>query len=51
MIKRKDKELDECFLCGLLTRRKLNFHSNKKRKYDMFVCKECRPDIIGLLND
>lgn len=47
MIKRKNKEMQPCFICGKMTKRKINFHSNNKRQYDVFVCKNCRPRVAG----
>ena len=46
-IKRKDKEVEPCVLCGEPTSRKINFHQNQKKQYDKFVCKKCRPHICG----
>ena len=46
-MKRKNKEVDKCLLCGKKTTRKINFHRNQKRQYDCFACKKCRPSVCG----
>jgi hypothetical protein len=44
-IKRKDKEIDKCCLCGIQTTRIINWTGKIKNK--RFVCKKCVKNTCG----
>lgn len=46
-MKRKDKEKNPCIKCGNLTTRRINFHPNRRNKYDVFVCLKCMKYTAG----